>query len=353
VDHRSDIYSLALVVFECLTGQMAFSGSTAEVVSRQLDDPPPRLSDLAPQYAQLDPPLLRALSKDPAQRQQRASGLAMELAKACGMDAGRMNEPLAYVGTAEVVALEPSVMAAPVMATPEVTVMSAPAPAVDAMALAETILEGDTVPHRRVDPHTVLFHDTLPPVDPTAEHGEDDSPALDVNDTVTDPPRDDADLVVRTSTALPRRSRRSFLAVGLFLGVVVLFGVAIAVWLARSGLETTAEAPKAVVSAVPLPDARPPSPARTVASPDMTADAPPPDTAPPAPDTHVPPDLARRPRSHAKPRRQAKPAAKLGPKPKPAAKLGPKPKPAAKPGPAAKPRPKPATKQKEGDLIRF
>jgi len=340
VDHRSDIYSLALVVYECLTGQMAFSGPTAEVVSRQLDDPPPRLSDLAPQYAHLDSLLLRALSKDPAQRQQRASELAVQLAESCGMDPRRLDEPLAFVGTTEVVATgapEPA-GAAPARA---------PAP-VDAMAMAETLLEGDTVPHRRVDPHTVLFHDTLPPVGPAVEEA---AAAMDVNDTVTDPPSEAPEPVVRTSTALPRRSRRSFLAVGLFLGVVALLGVAIAVGLARSGLDATAEAPAAVVpAAAPLPDAAPAGARKDSASPDTTADAASPDTAPVAPDARGAPDWAwpRPPR-----RQQTPPAPGLKPPQKPASRPRPRrPAPKRKPAPKLKP-PAPKPKRKEGDQIRF
>ncbi|MCK6510028.1 protein kinase [Myxococcota bacterium] len=71
-DHRSDIYSLGVILFECLTGQPPFEGSSAyQIMLRHVYAEPPKLaqvrSDLA--YPQeLESLVARALAKDPQKR---------------------------------------------------------------------------------------------------------------------------------------------------------------------------------------------------------------------------------------------------------------------------------------------
>lgn len=80
-DHRSDLWSLGVVLFELLTGHPAFEGDTvAQVYARVLEASPPRLAD----YCSEAPPGLaevieRCLKKDPAQRFQSAAELANAL----------------------------------------------------------------------------------------------------------------------------------------------------------------------------------------------------------------------------------------------------------------------------------
>ena len=80
VDSRSDIYALGCVLYECTTGRPPFRARNfVEILAKHLREPP-----VPP--AQLDPPvelpplleaaLLRALAKDPTQRQQRIEELA-------------------------------------------------------------------------------------------------------------------------------------------------------------------------------------------------------------------------------------------------------------------------------------
>jgi serine/threonine protein kinase len=79
VDHRSDIYSLGIVAYEMLTGNVPFSGDTASLLYKQVNEPPPmeRLVSRMPPH--VTNAVSRALVKDPAQRFQRASEFAAAL----------------------------------------------------------------------------------------------------------------------------------------------------------------------------------------------------------------------------------------------------------------------------------
>ena len=70
VDSRSDIYSLACVLFEMLTGEAPFTGtSPMQVMAKQVTEKPRRLRALRPDVPTgLDDAVNRALEKDPARR---------------------------------------------------------------------------------------------------------------------------------------------------------------------------------------------------------------------------------------------------------------------------------------------
>ncbi len=83
VDGRSDLFALGALLYECLTGRPAFSGSNVIEIGAQVlhfDPPPPsRYNPRVP--AELDRLTLKALSKKPEDRFQSAAEFATELAR--------------------------------------------------------------------------------------------------------------------------------------------------------------------------------------------------------------------------------------------------------------------------------
>jgi serine/threonine-protein kinase len=81
VDHRSDIYSVGVVLYELVTGRVPFTGDTAvEIAMRHLSsvpEPPSALREDVPH--ELDMVILRALAKDPDDRYQTAEEMDAEL----------------------------------------------------------------------------------------------------------------------------------------------------------------------------------------------------------------------------------------------------------------------------------
>ena len=91
VDARSDIYSLAGVVFEMLGGAPPFTGPNARaVLARRLSEPAPSVRALRPEIPPaIDAVLRRALSRQPADRYESAAELGAALADA---SSGAMEE---------------------------------------------------------------------------------------------------------------------------------------------------------------------------------------------------------------------------------------------------------------------
>ncbi len=76
VDARSDLYSLGIVLFECLTGKVPFeSKDIYTVLTMQVKEPPPRLSKMRPELDfsnDLELFVAKTLSKEPSARFQSA-----------------------------------------------------------------------------------------------------------------------------------------------------------------------------------------------------------------------------------------------------------------------------------------
>jgi serine/threonine protein kinase len=80
-DHRSDLFSCGVLLFEMLTGRRPFEAATTDAVrTALLNDAPPSIAQLAPQLgAEWQRVLTKALSKDPAKRFQTATELQLAL----------------------------------------------------------------------------------------------------------------------------------------------------------------------------------------------------------------------------------------------------------------------------------
>ncbi len=80
IDHRTDIYSLGAVLYECLTGQPPFSGELQSILYRIVHEIPqaPR-SFRAGIDDELEATVLACIAKEPAKRPQRASEIAETL----------------------------------------------------------------------------------------------------------------------------------------------------------------------------------------------------------------------------------------------------------------------------------
>jgi serine/threonine-protein kinase len=112
VDHRADLFTFGVLVYEMATGQRPFPGSTAsEVFPAVLRDTPPPPSSLNPQIpAVLDELITGCLEKDPGRRVQTATALrerlqallleisASRLLPAAGRRPGRWKNPRFVTG---------------------------------------------------------------------------------------------------------------------------------------------------------------------------------------------------------------------------------------------------------------
>ncbi|MFN8377704.1 MAG: serine/threonine-protein kinase [Anaerolineae bacterium] len=104
VDRRSDLYSLAVVVFEMLTGHQPYTADTAmQVVMQQINAPVPSLRAVSPNASPaLDAVMQKALSKDPAARYATATEFASALAVGSSDQAPLEIVPATAMGTVAV-----------------------------------------------------------------------------------------------------------------------------------------------------------------------------------------------------------------------------------------------------------
>lgn len=82
IDHRSDIYSLGVLAFEMLTGELPFQGTVMSVLTAHVHDTPPVPSGTTGRTdfpGQMDRIILRCLEKSPEDRYQHAVDLLTDI----------------------------------------------------------------------------------------------------------------------------------------------------------------------------------------------------------------------------------------------------------------------------------
>src|SRR6185503_19128264 len=151
IDARSDIYSLGIIIYEMLAGQLPFTGESPTVIMmKQVQDPPPSILDVRPDLpATISALISKSLAKQPADRFQKAGELLAALSQAFASDEAQEVAAPATV---------PNVPVAAVDDEDEVTIVHAPesvppaAPPVFASAAEEVV----AAPPQTVRPWRIL-----------------------------------------------------------------------------------------------------------------------------------------------------------------------------------------------------
>jgi serine/threonine-protein kinase len=123
VDPRSDLYSLGIVLYEMLTGEVPYTGDApVEIAMKHLSAIPEPPSELRPEVSHdLDAVVLRALAKDPDQRYDSAEEMDADLGRiARGLGVSpRTEEAMTQVlSGAAIAAAAPTVIEQPRAAAP-------------------------------------------------------------------------------------------------------------------------------------------------------------------------------------------------------------------------------------------
>ena len=207
LDHRSDLWSLAVIIFRSITGHLPFPGDElGEVIMAICADPIPIPSQVFPELGpEVDAFFARALGRDPAKRFQSAKEMAD-----------------AFAALAGGVAIASTLMPSPGLAAPDATPRPAPSPAADladgdaATRLDDSANTGRTPqPISGATPMPAAANEATPqPKDPTPRPSDPLSPSGSLTPGGS------------TVDGLPKPpNRTAVIAAAVFVGVVSLVGV--------------------------------------------------------------------------------------------------------------------------------
>src|SRR5215210_8379015 len=96
VDGRTDVYSLACVLYECLAGAKPFEKDTeVAIIWAHMQDPPPSLTEKRPQLTSgLDQVLAKGMAKEPAARHTTCRDLVDAARQELGLSSGEIPVPV-------------------------------------------------------------------------------------------------------------------------------------------------------------------------------------------------------------------------------------------------------------------
>ncbi|MBX6363199.1 MAG: protein kinase [Gemmatimonadetes bacterium] len=141
LDGRSDVYSLGCVLYEMLTGERTFGGSTGAALTRRLTEPPPHPRARVPEVPEaLDAVVVRALARVAADRFATATELRDALLASIEAPAPAPTPPGAMPAAAPPApATTPATATAPPATAPEASAATTPPAPVPAAAPASAV----------------------------------------------------------------------------------------------------------------------------------------------------------------------------------------------------------------------